>query len=553
MLQIKYFCLLGVATLLGTSTSVFSEEHERQLPAVSFSDTMIQNGRLKFSDPQELEQKIEQLKLLPEEKIKDSLRPVYQRGFHSIRPFYKDEDAHLVQKYELEKIKQLEYRNGQSIKATMDLDSDDNLIADDVFAAMLNSDHEIQVGNLVYKYTQHGIFSSELKQIPKLYEYIRDLNTQKALSQTSAQNSCLKTSEKSLEEITIADGITQYKKNSTCKDSSALKHELSLRLEQKTFMSNRDGGTCQVGDRICDNDDPVNGGGGGSGGGSGGSNDEYYDNLARIYLSSLDYCKPRDATIPLFGVSQICIKRFNSKHRVKTKFWNQDYKVYASIGISNLNQRRKLGIWWNRTTDELRLGINQVYFEYTLPTPDYSSLAPVTYVFKNKVYNRYGTYIGPFNFNGSGTVKFPFNTTNFDTIQIIVDLRVFGIGGDVNETIDANMVNSLFWTHLWSKAKEIARNNGAKNMKRVMLTAYTPNKAVINYVDRSYRKVRSKYIRKIFDSQGGIGLVFSDSSGKFKPGFKLLDMISYRKAKIDVYGLSRSGSTWLGNKIKFEE
>ncbi|PHQ61133.1 MAG: hypothetical protein COC08_06055 [Maribacter sp.] len=65
-----------------------------------------------------------------------------------------------------------------SLKGDADeIDLDDELVADEGFAAVLNDDREIYVGNKFYKYTTNGLYFCKRKHEKEPRKYLKNLGS----------------------------------------------------------------------------------------------------------------------------------------------------------------------------------------------------------------------------------------------------------------------------------------------------------------------------------------------------------------------------------------
>ena len=579
-----------ITTIIFTVSLTLSTSNGFSDVLSSKNNFQMKDGRVVFAKQEDLTIKVRELKQMSKQTLEQTLKSLYQKGFRSVSPIYQDTDFSLRQEFAIKMLTPSSKLTQQSVNdIDAEIDNEDPLIADDHFAALLNEGREIQVGDKIYKYTEHGIYVAKLSNLANMYAYIvanQNNHEKRSYSQENMYGCSTQPSQDDnavpLSRIDLPGGVERYIEgdcSSNTHSSNRLSSSNSVPLSKNNIVNSnlsianvnklmpliRDCKQRQEASVLSRKQlIPIDGcgSGSGSGSGSGGSNNsnhEYYDKLVKQYLDNVGYCNAGNATIPWFGTTKICISKFNGKHRVKTKFWNQNYLVYRSIGINVKNQRKKLGIWWTRSTDEMRLGVNQIYFEYKIPVPDYQTIMPaVTYLHKNRVYNQSGTYISDFNFNGSTIPRMPFTLSNVDTVEIFINLpsffNWFGVD-DINERIDANKLNKVLWKNLWSKAESIARRNGQQRLDSVLITGVGPQTAVISYMDRRYRKLRSKKIEKIFDQQVGFGVKFgvgNDSNFDFT-GFTIPKLYKYDNVKIDIFGIARSGSTWRGSKLKYED
>jgi hypothetical protein len=482
------------------------------------------DGRLNFLSKRSLSEKIKALKSIDNEEFRKQLYVIYEKGFLPLVPYYKETDS---------KITALTPDNSQT---KGDIYDSDELIGDDIFAALLNEQHELVVSGKIYKYTADGIYTIDSKKVGNLYKYLEERSDIK--DYPSEQFPCKPLKMKS---FIINNDIALFR---SCESESRGK---SNSPESESYFSD----TYKIKRRLQNEDSIVHEPvsiepdiitGGGLEGDSGSNTADW-----ESYLDSIDYCSPSSN---LLGNAIICKSNFSGKYRIKTKFWNENYLVYKSIGVKIKHQKRGwTGLWRAQKTDELRLGINQAYFEYDIPIPQhsYDALANLSYVHNGFKYNGYGQLLGSAN---GMTPMIPFNTNNFDTIYIYVKLPLFGIVGD---NITSDTVNSLLWSQLWDQAKNIARSNNQNNLQSAIITGITQETVVISYVDKSYRALDTKKIVKTFDWQIGLSLNFGlNDDGSVSVSPTMPSLLDYNNIKIDIYGLGRRGSVWRGSKLKYK-
>ena len=75
----------------------------------------------------------------------------------------------------------------------------------------------------------------------------------------------------------------------------------------------------------------------------------------------------------IFGTSVVAENYFDSKHRMKLRTFSQDYLVYTSVGMTVRMQQKKVGIWWRKKAQEFRYGWTAVECYYTYKGPSFPS------------------------------------------------------------------------------------------------------------------------------------------------------------------------------------
>lgn len=214
-----------------------------------------------------------------------------------------------------------------------DLDTDDEIIADPDFAALLDENRSIYVGDKLYVYTEDGAYFTAIKYEDRLWKYLDE-------RKSKLQNSNSKYVEPIIE---------------PCDDNLRLAETEGLTMEPPT------GNVYTIDDEISLY--AVCGGGGGGGGG--------YDPTpipATIPLSAkanLKFCAIYKKSLwqKAFGAVEECNSYFDDDHRVKGRFWNVNYYLWASTGVLVKHQSKAL-IGWTRSdgVDYTELGVNSLVY-----------------------------------------------------------------------------------------------------------------------------------------------------------------------------------------------
>ncbi len=160
---------------------VFSQEQVEN--KISLADASVKNGRLYFPSKESLKAKYEELKGVSDNEIINYLD---NKNFESLRPIITDKNETQVIEIIKERKNNLYKNRGTANKVDTqnpptvedvltDLDDLEEIIGDDAYSAMLNGEAEIQVANIIYKYTDVGLFISTTEDYGVLINY---LNTQ---------------------------------------------------------------------------------------------------------------------------------------------------------------------------------------------------------------------------------------------------------------------------------------------------------------------------------------------------------------------------------------
>lgn len=251
----------------------------------------IVDGRMKFNSSESLKSRIEDLKNQPESILVDELEKLNNSGFTSLRPVVTEENLESVQsRYGV-------MTNGRSMDETQE---DTDYIGDDVFAAILNDEGLLQVGDSIYKYTPIGLFFVHESKLDHLNNFLEELlGSQSNARSVSTIDPCPILASYNIQggEVTSLDSDVNYYST------------IDLCL----------------------------GGGGGGGSPSPSPTPSPSPNLTDLvadFVNSLTPCDTQDGWANwLFGDSRICIDNFTDRSRVKTKFWNQNYLLWRSVGL----------------------------------------------------------------------------------------------------------------------------------------------------------------------------------------------------------------------------
>lgn len=206
-----------------------------------------------------------------------------------------------------------------------DIDDLEELIGDDAYGAFLNDQAEIQVGQEIYKYTDVGLFVVSEEKYATLEPYLLSKNISTDLLVPTEESARM-----------------NYIQIQPC-------NQLSTVYDDVSYFNALDCGS--------------GGGGYNPGGGStgGGSNPPVTDPNVQMmnFINGLQNCSPKNGLFDgLFGDSDICIDKYESKYRVKTKAYNYNYFLVYNLGVKVKHQKKGfLGIWSKENCQEIRLGV----------------------------------------------------------------------------------------------------------------------------------------------------------------------------------------------------
>ena len=241
------------------------------------------------------------------------------------------------------------------------------MISDENFASILNENREIYVGDSLYVYTTLGMFASKIEDEDHLKNYLSNESSKISGKQSliEARDPCYV-----LKSAGASDMLTPVRLSTTAVDDRIVRYR-----------------SCGVG-----------GSGGGSTGGSGGGSTSLQASMPIIKPMSFGACQYSEDSIwqSIFGNRVKCNDYHDSTHRVQTQFYNENYGLFAKIGMKVKYQKKRF-IGWSQssTADFVEMGINSLMFTYKNPNSIYNPWANehVKYKYKGITYNFQGRVV----------------------------------------------------------------------------------------------------------------------------------------------------------------
>ena len=517
----------------------------------------LMNGRLHFESKEDFKTSIKYLKSLEDHEVETIMYSFYNDGFEPLYPFYKEDDEVRINKFIDKKIKRSRPSVDLYRTTTEDddpdsyIEPDDDLIADDYFASLLNFDREIVIDGKLHKYTNHGMFIVKLSLKADLDTYITDNDI------TEFNHPDSTTIEKGLVHVTST--IDRYS-----------------RVQYINPCNEFIGDVGFVDDVLSD----CSGGGSGAGSGGGTTSPPNHTETMKNYMKDLEPCDSHSGGIfgwNPFGTSRKCYSYHSSKHRVKTKYWNKDYLFYSSIGVKVKHQKKGWFWWYAKKTDEVALVINQAMFAITYPNqiPNYNALPTFSsnnqrlYYYKDKYYDNfsasYAIATGWTPTNDNLVPKTPFSEDII--VQEYIDLPILRNIDDIE--IEAEEINKLFWEQgVWDGIKTLM-NRFNDNPRKMTYIVTTPQKVYVNYVDLTKRKLNAKKIVNTLDYDWGgeISIKWGiDGNGNwtsnisdwsnpltYLEAFDFTELTDFETLSMDFVGMTRRGNGWKGSKIVYQK
>ena len=236
------------------------------------------------------------------------------KAFNSLEPFQSIELVSDADRSKLIAIGEIRHKLAAEVfgeKRAYDSDIRLNgFIADDQFAAILNQDGKIFIGEDTYEYTPFGLFVYEAAQVEA--DHLSQIHDAEYLRVLISRY----TNGAKLEEI--LPGIRYFK------PAPVTGHTAATR-------------------KIAEGSTPKD-----------------------LNEDALNMCGGASSSTlwNLFGPSSDCSDHFSKRERVKTKIWNQNFYVFSSLGMSVRKQKRFGRVWWANKADELELGCSFLDFEF---------------------------------------------------------------------------------------------------------------------------------------------------------------------------------------------
>lgn len=496
-------------------------------------DATVKNGRLYFPNKESLQFHYDKIKNESEEKIAEY---VDNKDFISLRPILTDKNESIIGKKLNRRLSKMRERaknfaNSTSAKYISQVTSDEEiiddiddleeLIGDDAYGAFLNDQAEIQVGPEIYKYTDVGLFVVNEEKYATLEPYL--------LSKNISTDLLIPTEE---------SARISYIQMQPC-------NQLSTVYDDINYFNAVECGS---------------GGGGYNPGG--GSNPTVTDPNVQMmnYINGLQNCSPKNGLFDgIFGDSDICIDKYESKYRVKTKAYNYNYFLVYNLGVKVKHQKKGfLGIWSKENCQEIRLGVISSQFSY-----DYSSQFqyPATQYGITTIYNNNSRLMFDANLNWSqnGLNIVGYSTQGFPKIlQDDIVIEQFSNNQYINQAIQAgnkqltaDKLNQHFWNYIVPQTGQWWQNlgKGTPDANNITYTYKAPTLGKILIQKTLYRhSYNDDKLEKSFDWGFQIGFKMGDD-GNISPDTSGSALKKPQEFRVLMYGIAKRNGAWHGSKI----
>lgn len=180
-MKIKIITMISLIVLLFYSCSqddLIVKENQNLTETVNYEKIQVLNGRLYFPNKITFQNYYKDLRNKDENIVADILESkFYSKDFYSLKPIVNKKTEQIEVTRHLAKIKS-NTKGFQQNKSISDIDLLENfddledIFGEDVFTSFLNQDAEIQVENKIYKYTDTGLFITDVNKIDNLNSYL---------------------------------------------------------------------------------------------------------------------------------------------------------------------------------------------------------------------------------------------------------------------------------------------------------------------------------------------------------------------------------------------
>lgn len=237
----------------------------------------------------------------------------------------------------------------------------------------------------------------------------------------------------------------------------------------------------------------------------------------------------------LFGTNVTVTNKYDSRHRMKLRMFDQDYLIYKAMGMTVRMQKRTLGIWWRKKAQEFRYGWSAIECEYEFKKPAF----PEPPKLPNGMY-RYQKHPVAMSKN------FPFSETDIVLFNLpINDYEV--TTGDINKVLLSGLKSLSKTINEWFKNSENARlvNNPRglyiSTKEDKVIKVVFPQGEEVDY--RSGREV-IKWDERWFSGIFKIGFKYNPDGGLKFDDLKLSPSNGMKIIRARIYGAVKYDNEW---------
>lgn len=506
---LKITCL-GVMFLMSSCREEnFGQSDESTIPIV---DATVKNGRLYFPNKESLNATYQSLKKKDKDQVEEYIEG---KGIHSLRPIITENNEEEVVN-EMKQRKSSLLKNNPTSKVINggasnedileDMDDMEEIVGDDVYSAMLNDGAEIQVADDIYKYTDVGLFIVEQQEYTSLENYLDVKNI--------SDNMLVPT------DLAVKEAyIESMPSNQLTSVTSKLLYFNSLDVSE--------------------------GGGGYSGGGGGGGYTPPVEPSMATIVQNLPIGTLRKPFLGnIFGTTWETDDKYESRRRVKVKFYSQNLWLVYSVGCKVKHQYKGwTGLWRKENADKLGIGVNSISwtFNHSMNMSAPAGVPKQAYWLGSNMYTSFNGITFTFQQN-TNIPSLPFSSKLDGVIQFTTDFT-----GLTTEQLD-----KLFWDNAWKQANKFLEGQN-KKLNRVAFIVDSYSSTYIRYYDFSQIEDNQDVIERIFDFGfatpqftytfgGGVGNGVSVTSYQF-------NFLQPTATDVSMYGIAKKNGAWHGVKL----
>ncbi|WP_456420884.1 hypothetical protein [Lutibacter sp.] len=529
-MKIKIITMISLIVLLFYSCSqddLIVKENQNLTETVNYEKIQVLNGRLYFPNKITFQNYYKDLRNKDENIVADILESkFYSKDFYSLKPIVNDKTEQIEVTRHLAKIKSntkglQQNKSLSDIKLLENFDDLEDIFGEDVFTSFLNQDAELQVENKIYKYTDTGLFIADINEIDDLNSYLDTQQISKNLLEPTPEATKLAY----IQEYNPCGGIQQVE-------------------SYQYFIAEVDCGGGFGGST----------GSGGSGGSSGGSNTSSStpNSQLAVIANGLDQCSGIKPWLGnLFGTTKVCIDQYESKKRVKIKYYNIDIFLGYVIGIKTKHQTKGwTGLWRKQDADEVALGVNSLTWKFTTPEPPSSFFNQPAriYLYNGKAFN---TINGYSNAVYAGDIPVP-NLPFADKVDFIIEVALDTPFSPFDNEKD---VREFIYQKLFDTAKGVLKSYSNRELKKMGVVVKTPTATWVQFYDFSESCTNCSKRENIID----FGIVTPQITYSFGTGSNNsinitnwnFDFNNPSLTGMSAFGMAKRNGQWHGKRMVF--
>ncbi|MDE5450589.1 hypothetical protein BAX94_03915 [Elizabethkingia meningoseptica] len=517
-----YLVLLISIILLNSCREEPLQENRNHTGIVS--EALVKDGRLYFPNKESLQSTYNDLKKRKPQEIEQFVK---EKKIEPLRPVITEENEKEVMTLMKARIASVNKLFSNAIAGTNnkipnsltdedvynDLDDMEEIVGDDAYSAMLNSKAEIQVADNVYKYTDVGLFITPAENYAQLETYLEVRNISPNLLQPTPQY--------------IAESFI---KDKPVNEITPLGNDIGYFIANNPLELVDEG---QGGVYIPPIQAPLP------------VVEPSIDEIVRnIKIGEIR--QPKLGNI--FGKTWVTEDKYESRRRVKVKFYSQNLFLVYAIGCKVKHQYKGwTGLWRKENAEKLGMGVNSITWVFDHPFNNFrqNGVPREQYFFENKMFTSLNNYYNYVDRGPARMPRLPFENKIDGVIQIVTEYT----------SLSEEQLRKIFYEQVWKVVKKIGKDYNKKyNKVVVILDSYSA--LYVQYYDFSKVKDNEDVIENIFDwgavtpqftyNFGGVvGNGVSITSYKF-------DFKNPTATTINMYGIAKKNGKWHGAKLIVE-